>query len=122
MFLTLALLACGPGPLDKDTYIEHYAPLACKAQESCQKTYFLRQYSDHRDCVDDTIDDYSDREDFYKECDFDKGEAEKCLDATKEYIDSCEYRDIDDECDEVWTCEGSTRPTYYYGYNYTDYR
>ena len=115
--LLAGVFGCGPGPLDKSTYMEHYAPAACRAQRECYQLYFNSYSADLEDCIDDLIDAYEDAlDERYDDCEFDKKKAEGCIEATKTYAESCEYRDIEDECDEVWVCDNQT-----YSYGYYDY-
>jgi hypothetical protein len=114
------MLACGGGDLTQSNYGERYAPLLCRAQEECSKLYFNEYYSDIKDCVDEVVDEYEDDLEFFEDCDFDKGEAEKCLESLKEFADTCEYRDLGDDCDEVWDCGGNTGRETGYRY-YSDY-
>ena len=106
MFFTL-LLACS-GSVSQEDWSARYAKAACKAYESCTRLYFTEYFSDFDDCVD-TFQDNLDYDDAYDDCDFDIDHAEECLDALKSYADTCEYRDIDDECEGVWACDDRRR-------------
>ena len=112
--LAVALVGCGGEIKEKDWGAE-YGQAVCEAYDECLRSYFLENYSDIEDCVDEYEEEYG--ADAYDDCDFDPEEARECIDAMKDFAKSCEYVDISDECDDVWDCS-ERRPRYT---SYTEY-
>jgi hypothetical protein len=113
--LLLALLGCSPKPTE-DTFPALYAEAICDAYDSCLKSYFVDQYSDVEDCVEEYTDD---ADDVYDGCDFDADEAARCLESLRDFEKSCLYRDLDsDDCYEVWDCSDKTYTDYSTEYTY----
>jgi hypothetical protein len=115
--VALASLAPACGELDEDTWSERYVRETCRFYEECIKVYFVEYHDDQAECIEDYGEAYEDQvDDYYDDCDFDPDKAEGCLESMKEASRTCDYDDIDDDCNEVWDC-GDRNPGYY-GYNY----
>lgn len=86
------------------------AKVSCQGLKKCNLAFFLEEYRDMPDCIDEQTDDnddlFRDLED--AECEYDADEAKACLEATQEYARTCEDpEDVAEDCAEVWECPDS---------------
>jgi len=112
--LTLVGLAYGGlvgcGSYEKEeVFIEKVAKEACDLNRKCYYAYYLDEFSDHNDCVDETIEDYEDLSDFFDDidCDYEPDQAAECVDAVRKASKTCEendLEDVDDACEDVYDC------------------
>lgn len=97
--------ACGT---NEDRWARDSSVQFCKFQQNCYLASFNANYDDQGDCVDELEDDTEDAmDDFFDDCDFEKDEANKCLDAVNRAARTCDEDDIDDlydDCEDVWDC------------------
>jgi hypothetical protein len=102
------LVGCGSYD-NEDVFIERVAKESCDLNRKCYYAFYLDEFSDHNDCVDDTIDDYEDLSDFFDDidCDYDPDAAADCVDAVRKASKTCEendLEDVDDACEDVYDC------------------
>jgi len=107
----LLLVGCTPTPAN---FLAKSSEIGCSRYEECEKASFEDAYTDHGDCVEETLDDYQDYYDcLAEECDFDPKDATDCLAAVRaddcddlfnngEFADSCDITDIYECSDDDW--------------------
>jgi len=112
---TALLTACSTTP---ESYVKDWAKLQCQAYEKCSKASFLDDYDDVQECREE-YEEYIEDAEWIDDCDFDEDEAKKCLEAVRDYRNSCDYDDLDyDDCAEVFTdCKGGGGPGSYSSYS-----
>jgi hypothetical protein len=112
----LAIVGLGYGTLTacasfekEENFIEAISKESCDLNRKCYYAYYLDEFRDHNDCVDETINDYEDLSDFFDDinCDYDPDAARDCYDAVKRASKTCEdndLEDVDDACSDVYDC------------------
>lgn len=109
MLLSL-LFAVACAPVTRDNYYERVSEVSCEKSEECQPDEFAASFDDVDQCVDFTLTFLNalGGEDCYDTCDFDSGNAQKCVDSYRsmscEEVEAGDYAP-DSACDEVYDCE-----------------
>lgn len=83
---------------DEENFIDKAAKESCDLNRKCYYAYYVEEFSDHSDCIDETIDDLEDQSDFLDDigCDYEPDNAPDCIDALKEAGRTCEENDLED--------------------------
>jgi len=108
----MAALLAGCGSYQKEeNFIDRVAKESCDLDRKCYYAFYVNEYSDYGDCIDEKVEDLENLSDFLDDidCSYDPEGALDCVAALKQAGRTCDDGDLEDASeactDDIYDCD-----------------